>query len=105
MTGLLLKYVEAIKDAIVHLSEPEREELAEWIDQMQEDEWDREMERDFSAGEVARAESLPHELEAARIVRPRLGMRLLQSRLHLRQNSRTRGGDVRGFRWVRPQVI
>jgi Arc/MetJ-type ribon-helix-helix transcriptional regulator len=53
--------VEAIKDAIVHLSEPEREELADWFDQIQEDAWDREMERDFSPG--GRGEHLAGEID------------------------------------------
>jgi hypothetical protein len=42
--------VEAIKDAIVHLSGTERQQLAEWFDQIQEDEWDRQMEKDFAPG-------------------------------------------------------
>jgi hypothetical protein len=42
--------VEAIKEAIVHLSEPERRELTEWFDELKEDEWDRQMEKDFSPG-------------------------------------------------------
>lgn len=42
--------VEAIKDAIVHLSEPERKQLADWLEELEEDAWDRQMERDFSPG-------------------------------------------------------
>jgi len=42
--------VEAIKDAIVHLSGAERQRLAEWFNHIQEDEWDRQMERDFTPG-------------------------------------------------------
>ena len=42
--------MEAIKDAIVHLSENERDELAEWLDEIQEDGWDRQMVKDFSPG-------------------------------------------------------
>lgn len=40
--------VEAIKDAITHLSEPERNQLVEWFDELREDEWDRQMEQDFA---------------------------------------------------------
>ena len=42
--------VDAIKDAIVHLSVTERQKLAEWFGELQEDEWDRQMEEDFSPG-------------------------------------------------------
>jgi hypothetical protein len=42
--------VEAIKAAIGQLSEPERRELADWFEQLEEDAWDAEMEQDFSAG-------------------------------------------------------
>ena len=42
--------VEAIKEAIVQLSESERKELAGWFDELEEEAWDKEMERDFSPG-------------------------------------------------------
>lgn len=42
--------VEAIKEAIVHLSEPERRQLTEWFDDWKETEWDRQIEKDFSPG-------------------------------------------------------
>ena len=42
--------VDAIKEAIAHLSSPERNHLAEWFDELREDEWDRQMAEDFSAG-------------------------------------------------------
>ncbi len=42
--------VEAIKDAIVHLSEEERQQLANWFEEMEEDAWDRQMEEDFAPG-------------------------------------------------------
>ena len=35
--------VDAIQDAIVHLSAPERQKLAEWFGELQEDERDRQM--------------------------------------------------------------
>ena len=41
--------VDAIKDAIVHLSVPERQKLAEWFGELQEDEWDRQMEEAAAA--------------------------------------------------------
>ena len=42
--------VESIKEAIIHLSGPDREQLAEWFNELQEEEWDRQMEKDFSPG-------------------------------------------------------
>jgi hypothetical protein len=42
--------VEAIKDAIVHLSEPERKQLVDWLEELEEEAWDRQMERDFAPG-------------------------------------------------------
>ena len=42
--------VEAIKAAIEQLTEPERRELADWFEQLEEQAWDAEMELDFSHG-------------------------------------------------------
>jgi DNA-binding FadR family transcriptional regulator len=42
--------VEATKVAIKHLKEPERRELADWIEQFEEQAWDAEMEHDLSPG-------------------------------------------------------
>jgi hypothetical protein len=42
--------VEAIKAAIQELSEPDRQDLANWFDSLEEQTWDTEMERDFSPG-------------------------------------------------------
>jgi hypothetical protein len=42
--------VEKIKEAIVHLSESDRKQLAEWLEELEEEEWDRQMEKDFSPG-------------------------------------------------------
>jgi hypothetical protein len=42
--------VEAIKDAIVHLSEQERKQLTVWFEELEEEDWDRQMERDFRPG-------------------------------------------------------
>jgi hypothetical protein len=53
--------VEDIKEAIAHLSEPERRRLAEWFDEVKESEWDRQMEKDFSPG--GRGHHLLQEVE------------------------------------------
>ena len=42
--------VEAIKEAIAHLSELERRQLADWFEVLEEEAWDRQMERDFAPG-------------------------------------------------------
>jgi hypothetical protein len=42
--------VEAIKDAIVHLSDQERKQLADWFEELEEETWDRQMEQDFAPG-------------------------------------------------------
>ncbi|MBM3795102.1 MAG: hypothetical protein FJW31_13765, partial [Acidobacteria bacterium] len=35
---------------VVHLSEQEREQFAQWFEQLEEEVWDRQMERDFAPG-------------------------------------------------------
>jgi hypothetical protein len=42
--------MEAIKDAITHLSEQERKQLADWFEELDEQAWDRQMEQDFAPG-------------------------------------------------------
>lgn len=42
--------MEAIKAAIEQLSEPERRKLAEWLEELEDQAWDAEMERDLSPG-------------------------------------------------------
>jgi len=42
--------VEAIKAAIEQLTEPERRKLSEWLEELEEQAWDAQMERDFSPG-------------------------------------------------------
>lgn len=42
--------VDAIKDAISNLSDKERDALATWMDKLKEEQWDREIERDFAPG-------------------------------------------------------
>ena len=54
--------VEDIKAAIEKLPEPERWELADWIEEMKQRVWDAEMERDFSTG--GRGMRLLQEAEA-----------------------------------------
>jgi hypothetical protein len=39
-----------IKDAIQQLPEEERTSLAAWLNEMEYDEWDKQMEKDFSPG-------------------------------------------------------
>jgi hypothetical protein len=61
--------VETIKEAIVHLSESERRQLAEWFDEMKEEEWDLQMEKDFAPGGrgVHLLSEVDAEMEAGRI--------------------------------------
>jgi len=54
--------VEAIQEAIVQLSDIERRALAEWLGELEEDAWDRQMEQDFSPG--GRGAKLIAEAEA-----------------------------------------
>lgn len=42
--------LDAIKDAIQHLPEAERRELAGWFEEMEEAAWNAEIERDFAPG-------------------------------------------------------
>ncbi len=42
--------MEAIKEAVVHLSEAEREQFAHWFEKLAEEAWDKQIERDFSPG-------------------------------------------------------
>lgn len=57
--------VDAIKTAIEQLTEPERCELAEWFEELEEQAWDAEMERDFSSGGRGRhlAEKVNQEID------------------------------------------
>jgi hypothetical protein len=54
--------VDALKQEISHLSEPERKELIGWIEELEEQAWDREMERDFAPG--GRGSHLAAEVKA-----------------------------------------
>jgi hypothetical protein len=42
--------IEAIKEAIEQLTEPERRKLAEWLEELEDQAWDAEMENDLSPG-------------------------------------------------------
>ena len=42
--------IEAIKEEIGHLSDHERRQLFDWLEELEEQAWDREMERDFAPG-------------------------------------------------------
>lgn len=42
--------MEDIKEAIAHLSDEERKQLADWFDDLEEEAWDRQMEQDFAPG-------------------------------------------------------
>jgi hypothetical protein len=42
--------VDAIKSAIAQLPGPQRQELAVWFDELEQAEWDRQMERDLAPG-------------------------------------------------------
>jgi hypothetical protein len=42
--------VEAIKEQIRHLSEEERKQLFDWLEELKELAWDEQVERDFSSG-------------------------------------------------------
>ena len=42
--------LEDIKEAVVHLSEAEREHFANWFEELAEEAWDKELECDFAPG-------------------------------------------------------
>ncbi len=42
--------LEAIKEAIQQLPEPDRRKLGDWFDELEEHAWDEQMQRDFSSG-------------------------------------------------------
>ena len=53
--------LEAIKEAVVHLSEAEREQFAHWFEELAEEAWDKEIERDFS-GVLANSSRCPRRV-------------------------------------------
>ncbi len=59
--------LEDIKDAVVHLTSPELQKFADWFGELREDEWDRQMQEDFSPGGRAShlAERIDREIDRA----------------------------------------
>ena len=53
--------LDAIKDAIQHLSQDERRNLADWFAEMEEGGWDEEIKCDYAPG--GRGEQLCNKLE------------------------------------------
>jgi hypothetical protein len=53
--------LEAIQEAIKHLSEEERRKLAGWFEGMEEAAWDEELKRDFAPG--GRGERLVNDIQ------------------------------------------
>ncbi|MCL5669785.1 MAG: hypothetical protein M1423_00555 [Acidobacteria bacterium] len=74
--------VKTIKAAIEQLSEPERRALADWFQELEEQAWDAEMERDFSPGGrgQALAERVNQEIEEGKFTPPDEGLRSRQGR-------------------------
>jgi hypothetical protein len=60
--------VEAIKEAIAELPEGERHSLAVWLNELDYDDWDKEMIKDFSPGGrgTAWAERVKREIAAGK---------------------------------------
>ena len=78
--------VEAIKDAINHLSETEQRELAGWLEELAEEAWDRQIERDFAKGGRGApiAERLRREIEAGNYTPLDEGLRARRTRQPVR---------------------
>ena len=74
--------MEAIKEAIVHLSEPERRQLTVWFDELKEDEWDSQIEKDFSPGGrgIAWGEKIEADIAAGKFTSLEKGLRLRSGR-------------------------
>jgi len=72
--------VEAIKAAIEHLSESERRRLAEWLEKLEDQAWDAEMERDLSPGGRGHhlAKKIDQQIESAKFTSLEEGMRSRQ---------------------------
>ena len=69
--------VEAIKDAIVHLSASERKLLAGWFQEWEEEAWDRQMEQDFAPGGrgVHLLEKIDHQIDTGNFTSLEEGLR------------------------------
>ena len=72
--------VQAIKDAIEQLSGPERRELADWFERLEEEAWDAEMERDFAPGGRGHhlVEKINQQIHAGKFTPLEKGLRLRQ---------------------------
>ena len=59
--------LEAIKEAVVHLSEADREQFAPWFEELAEEAFDKEFKRDFAPGGHGAhlAEKIDREIERA----------------------------------------
>lgn len=59
--------LEAIKAAVLQLSEAEREQLARWFEELAEEAWETETERDFAVGgrEAQLVEKIDREIDQA----------------------------------------
>ena len=75
--------VEAIKSAIEELSDAEREQLTQWLDELQEQAWDRQMEQDFHPGGrgAHTLERIDREIDAGNFTSLEEGFRLRRKRL------------------------
>ena len=74
--------VETIKAAIERLNEPDRRALADWFQEVEEQAWDAEMERDFSPGGRGEAvvEKIDQEIESGKFTPLDEGMRSRRER-------------------------
>ena len=69
--------VDTIKNAIVELPGPQRQELAAWFEELEQAEWDRRMESDLAPGGAGEHlfERLQTELKAGTATELREGLR------------------------------
>jgi hypothetical protein len=72
--------VEAIKAAIEQLTEPERQKLADWFEQLEEQAWDAEMDQDLSPGGRGHhlVEKIGQEIDEGRFTPLEKGLRSRQ---------------------------
>jgi hypothetical protein len=54
--------IESLKEAIEHLPDQDRRKLADWFSELEQREWDNQLERDFAPG--GRGEFLLEKVEA-----------------------------------------
>jgi curved DNA-binding protein CbpA len=72
--------VQAIKAAIEQLSEPERRELADWFERLEEEAWDAEMGQDFAPGGRGHhlVEKINQQIDAGKFTALEKGLRFRQ---------------------------